>query len=112
METFIFDKNDYQSYKDMYKDMAHKMRCDTSPDYYDTTTFDFNPDILWEYLVCEFQYAEPVNIKIVLKNFDREAIKTEKPFENYKLNLIIETFEDFVKKYPNNKLEFVNEETK
>ena len=109
METFIFDKNDYQSYKDMYKDMAHKMRCDQIDEYFDTTTFDYSADILWEYIECEFQYAGPVNIKIVLKNFDREEIRTEKPFENYKLNLIIETFEDFVKKYPNNKLEFVND---
>ena len=112
MNTFIFDKKDYQSYKDMYKDMAHKMRCDQFEDYFDTTTFSYDPNILWEYLVCEFQYGKPVNIKIILKNFDLEAIKTEKPYDNYMLNLIIKVFEDFVKEYPNNKLEFVNEDTK
>ena len=108
METFIFDKNEYQSYEDMYRDIAHKMRSDIITDYYDTKTFDFSPDILWEYLLCEFQYSHH-DIKIILKNFDLDEIRKQKTFENYKLNLIIETFEDFVEKYPNNKLEFIND---
>ena len=36
--------------------------------------------------------------------------KGQKNYEDYKWNLIFEVFEEFVKKYPNNKLEFINED--
>ena len=108
MKEFVFNKNDYSTYKDMYIDMAHKMGCDKSEDYYDTKTFDFDPNILWEYLLCEFAYSK-VDIKIKLVNFDIEDIKKQRTYENYELNLILEVFTDFVKSYPNNSLEFKNE---
>ena len=45
-------------------------------------------------------------------NFDKEKIKLQKNFDDYKYNLIIEVFEEFVEEYPNNKLEFRMEDDK
>jgi len=42
--------------------------------------------------------------------FDLEKIKNYKNYENYQWNLIFKVFEDFVKKYQNNTLEFINDE--
>ena len=53
-------------------------------------------------------YAE--KYKFVFKNFDLEKIKQTKNYEDYEWNIIFEVFKDFVEQYPNNTLEFVNEE--
>ena len=105
MKTIIFDKNDYKSYKDFYEDIFIKLDGKDNIDFEDYPDLNCSADMLFEFLY----YKEEENIKYILKNFDLKAIKTERPFENYKLNLIISDFEDFVKKYPNNKLEFINE---
>ena len=36
--------------------------------------------------------------------------ETEKNYENYKWKLIFEVFQEITKDYPNNKVEFVNDE--
>ena len=105
MKTIIFDKNDYKSYKDFYEDIFIKLDGKNNIDFEDYPDLNCSADMLYEFLW--YNYKKSINY--VLKNFDREAIRTEKPFENYKLNLIISDFEDFVKEYPNNKLEFINE---
>ena len=48
MKEYIFNKKDYKNYQDFYKDLAIKMESIECQDYYDTSTFDFNPNILWE----------------------------------------------------------------
>ena len=49
-------------------------------------------------------------ITIIFINFDREEIKLQKNFDDYQYEMVLEIFEDFVKEYPNNKLEFRMEE--
>ncbi len=105
MKTIIFDKNDYKSFKDFYKDIFIKLDGPHTNDFKDYTDLNCSADMLFEFLY----YKEDENVKYILKNFDLKAIKTEKPYENYMLNLIVKVFEDFVKEYPNNKLEFVND---
>ena len=107
MKTFIFDKKDYKSYKDMYTDMAHKFGCDQYEEYFDTKTMDYSGDILWEVLETDIGFHEKY-IDIILVNFDKEKIKLHESYDDYKYNIIIEVFEDFVHKYPNNILEFRN----
>ena len=108
MKKFIFDKNDYKNYKDMYRDMAYKFGDYMIKDYYDTSCFDYSGDILIEFLLCTYGYKKN-DIKVILKNFNIEEIKKEKNFDDYKYNIIISVFEDFVRMYPNNKLEFRDE---
>ena len=104
----VFDKNDYKTYKQMYEDLAIKLGTSLGPkDYYDISTFDYDPNCLYEEL-CYGKINKSSN-HYVFKNFDLEKIKTEKSYDNYKYNLIIEVFQDFVKGYPNNTLEFIND---
>lgn len=111
MKEIFFDKKKYQSYKDMYVDIAQKTEINKTDDYFDSSNLEYNANILWECLECDFGY-EQKNIKIIFLNFDRKKIKLQKNFEDYQYNIIIEVFEDFVKEYPNNKLEFRMEDKK
>ena len=104
MKTIIFDKNDYNSYENFYKDIFVKLDGIHTLDFEDYPDLNCSADMLFEFLY----YKEDENIKYILINFDLDEIKKQKTFENYKLNLIIETFKDFVEKYPNNKFEFEN----
>ncbi len=108
MKELIFNRKDYKNYQEMYSDMAIKFGDVGTQDYYDTSCFDFNPDILWEFLLCSYAFTK-IDIKIVLVGFAREKIKEEKNYNDYEYNMILNVFEDFVKEYPNNKLEFRDE---
>ena len=55
-------------------------------------------------------YCHDRNIHYIFKNFDLERINNYKNFENYQWNIIFEIIKDFVKDYPNNTLEFINDE--
>ena len=46
------------------------------------------------------------NIKYIFVNFDKEKIALQKNYDDYQFQIIIEIFEDFVEKFPNNKLEY------
>ena len=48
--------------------------------------------------------------KYIFLNFDKGKIALQKKYDDYKYNIIIEVFEEFVKMYPNNKLEFIMDE--
>ena len=108
MKEFIFNKNDYANYKDFYKDIAIKMDSIKIDDYFDSSTFEYNANILWEFLCCEFGYLKK-NIKITLKNFNIQNIKSSKKYDDYCFGIVIEIFQEFVQEFPNNKLEFINE---
>ena len=47
MKEFIFNKKDYSTYEDFYKDIAIKMDAIKIDDYYDSSTFEYNANILW-----------------------------------------------------------------
>ena len=105
MKEFIFNRNDYKSYKDMYEDIAHKTGSDQIDDYFDNKTYNYDPNILWECLLDDFGYRKKL-IKLIFVNFDREKIKLQKNYDDYEYNIIFTVFERFVKQYPNNKIEF------
>ena len=109
MKEFIFNKKDYSTYQDFYKDIAIKMDAIKIDDYFDSSTFEYNANILWEFLCCEFGYAKE-NISIILKNFNIENMKPDKKYDDYCTNIVIEIFQDFIKKFPNSSLEFMNED--
>ena len=97
------------SYKDFYKDIAIKMDSIKIEDYFDASTFEYNANILWEFLCCEFGYAKKA-IKIILKNFDIQNLNSDKNYDDYCTNIVIEILQDFVTEFPNSKLEFINED--
>ena len=102
----VFDKNDYKSFKDMYHDISVKLDKDRFIDWRDGhVDLGLSADSLIEFL----WYCHRDSTHYVFKNFDLEKIKTEKLYDNYEYNLIIEVFQDFVKEYPNNTLEFIDE---
>ena len=109
MKEFIFNKDEYESYKDFYKDIAIKMDAIKIDDYFDSSNFEYNTNILWEFLCCEFGYLKKY-IKIMLKNFNIDQLKTDKKYDDYCFNIVIEIFQEFIKEFPNNKLEFINDE--
>ncbi len=111
MKKIIFNKKDYKNYQDMYKDMAIKTGANKIEDYFDTSNYEYDPNILWECLECDFGFTKN-SINIVLLNFDKEKIKLQKTYDDYEYNLVLEIFEEFVEKYPNNKLEFRMDEDK
>lgn len=108
MKDFIFNRNEYENYKDFYKDIAIKMDANKIDDYFDSTSFEYNANILWEFLCCEFGYLKN-DIKITLKNFYVNQLKIDKKYDDYCTYIVIEIFREFVKTFPNNKLEFVND---
>ena len=108
MKEFIFNKNDYANYKDFYKDIAIKMDSIKIDDYFDSSTFEYNANILWEFLCCEFGYTKKV-IKITLKNFNIDKMKPDRKYDDYCINIVIEIFQEFIKEFSNNTLEFIDE---
>ena len=109
MKEFIFNRKDYKSYKDMYEDIAKKTNSINIKDYFDSSNYDYNPNILWECLCCDYGFASN-NIKLICLNFNKEKIALQKNFNDYNFNIILEVFNDFVQKFPNNQLEFIMEE--
>lgn len=109
MKEFVFDKKEYLSYKDFYKDIAIKMDSIKIEDYFDTSTFEYNANILWEFLCCEFGYTKKA-IKIILKNFDIQNLNSDKNYDDYCTKIVIEILQDFVTEFPSSKLEFINED--
>ena len=48
--------------------------------------------------------------KYIFIGFNLEKISKQKNIVDYEWNIIIKVFKDFVVKFPNNKLEFINDE--
>lgn len=107
MMKIEFDKKDYQSFKDMYHDISVKLDKDRFIDWRDDyVDLGLSADILQEFL----WYCHRDNNHYIFKNFELEKIRNHKTYENYEYSLIIKVFERFVKQYPKNTLEFVNDE--
>lgn len=102
MKEIMFNRKDYKSYKDFYTQIYKDLDGKSIPDWEDYDALHYNADLLNEFL----WYYHNDSIKYIFVNFDKEKIKLQKNYDNYEYNLIIEVFEDFVKDYPNNALEF------
>lgn len=106
MKEFIFNKDDYASYKDFYIDVAKQLDAKNDLNCLEPEDLGFNSNHLYEFLRDFHNEC----YKYVFIGFNLEKIRNYKNYENYQWDIIIKVFEDFVKKYPNNKLEFINEE--
>lgn len=106
MKEFVFNRKDYKIYEDFYGQIYDEMEGAKIPDWEDYPNLDFSADNLYEFL----WYHHNDGNKYTFKNFDLERIRNYKNFDDYEFNKIIDVFEDFVKEYPNNTLEFVNDD--
>lgn len=106
MKEIIFDRKNYKSYKDFYTQLYIDLDGKNLSDWEDYDDLHYNAGLLDEFL----WYYHNDSIKYVFKNFDKVKIQQQKNYDNYEYNLIIEIFEDFVKEYPNNQLEFKMED--
>ncbi len=107
MKQIIFNKKDYKDYRDMYHDICVKLDknrfLDWQDDYED---LNYNGNLLNEFL----WYCHNDSINIILLNFNREKISTPKNYDDYEYNIIIRKPEEFTEEFPNNTLEYKNEE--
>ena len=103
MNEIIFNRKDYESYKDFYHDISVKLKQERFIDWRERyKDLNYNADFLNEFL----WYCNKDNNLYVFLNFDREKIKLQKNYDDYEYNIIFTVFERFVKQYPNNKIEF------
>lgn len=106
MKKLVIDKKVCLTYKEFYTFLYNELEGKSIPDWEDYDDLEYDANMLNEFL----WYCHNDNIHFIFKNFNLEKIKNYKSYENYQWNLIIEVIEDFVTKYPNNKLVFINED--
>lgn len=105
MKEIIFKRKNYKSYKDFYVQVYKDLEGKEMIDWADYDDLHYNADLLDEFL----GYCNDDSNKYIFIGFDKEKIKEEKNYDDYEYNMVIRIFERFVKKYPNNKLEFRDE---
>ena len=100
----IFNKKDYNSHKDFYQDIYNKLDGKSMPDWeqYGTLGGTLLDEFLW--------YCHNDNSHYIFLNFDVEKINQEKSYEDRQYALILRIFDDFIKEFPNNTIEFRNDE--
>lgn len=108
MKEIIFNRNNYESYKDFYSQIYNDLDGENTIDWEDCNNLRYNGNLLDEFL----WYKQDEKIKYIFINFDKEKIKLQKNYDDYEYNIILKVFERFVKEYPNNKLEFRMEDEK
>ena len=106
MKELIFDKKVYLTYKDFYEDLFKKLEGSTIPDWIDFPNLNYSADDLSEFL----WYCLDDGNKYIFKNFNLDKIENYKNYDNYQWFLIFKVFKRFIEKYPNNTLEFINDE--
>ena len=106
MKDLIYDKNDMKSFKTFYEKIYSDLKGKENAFWTDYENLCYNADDLNEFL---WNYQDE-NLRFVLKNFDVEKINLQKTYDDYEWNIILRILNRFISKYPNNKLEFVNDE--
>ena len=106
MKEVIFNISDYKStgetYKDFYRDVFVKLDGKDIIDFEDLPDLHFHADILNEFM----WYNHDENLKLIFVGLDLDKIQARKTYDDIIWERIISVMEDFVKKFPNNTLEF------
>ena len=107
MKEIIFNKDNYETFKDFYVQIYKDLDGKSFGDWQAYENLNYNADMLDEFL----WYNEDKNVKFVFINFDLDKIKQEKSFDDYKWRIIFDVIQDFVKAYPNNTMEIIKEKS-
>lgn len=106
MKEVIFNISEYKStgetYKDFYRDVFVKLDGKGIIDFEDLPDLHFHADILNEFM----WYNHDENLKLIFVGLDLDKIERQETSDDYRWSLILSVMVDFVKKYPNNTLEF------
>ena len=106
MKEVIFNvadyKTPYETYKDFYEDVFIKLDGKGIIDFENMPTLYYSADCLNEFM----WYNHNENLKLVFVGLDLDKIKKRQAYDDTRWELIISVMEDFVKKFPNNTLEF------
>ena len=105
MKKLIYDRKQLNSYKDFYEQLYIDLDGKSMIDWERFEYLGYDGNNLNEFL----WYCHDDNIHFIFKNFNIDTIKNYKNYENYEWNIIFEVFQEFVQEFPNNKLEFINE---
>ena len=107
MKEIVFNKKEYKSFKDFYHDVCIKLRKNRFIDWRDDyDDLGYSGDLLNEFL----WYCHDDSNKYIFINFDLEEIKNKMTFDNYKWRIILKVFSEHVQEFPNNQIEFRDEE--
>lgn len=106
MSKIIIDKNNYKDYRQFYEDIVIKLDAKNDLNCLDPDNLSYNSNHLDELLWDCHQDGNTY----IFKNFDLEKIEHYKSANDYEWGIIFKVFRRFVKEFPNNKLEFVNDE--
>lgn len=101
----IFNKKDYQSYKDFYKDICIKLDAKDDMNCLEPEDLQYNPNILNEFLWD----CKKIGIKYIFIGFDTEEIQKLKTTDDIEYSYILKVFKRFIDNYPNNSLEIRSE---
>ena len=100
----IFDKNDYNTYKDFYVDILKKLNAKRFIDWADEKDLGFNGNLLNEFL----WYCSKDNNEYVFANFYKDKMSPDKNEEDRQWKIIFYYFEKLVNEYPSNSLCFID----
>lgn len=106
MKTITFNKKNLKCYKDFYVQIYKDLDGKSFMDWEDYENLNYNPNMLDEFL----WYNNNKNIKFIFIGFDLKKIQQEKSYDDYEWRIIFDVIQDFVKQYPNNTMEIINEE--
>lgn len=109
MKKFVYDRNKIKDYKEFYEKIYADFEGSTIPDWNKFEYLSYDGNNLYEFL----WYCHQDNFHIIFKNFDLEKIaisETEKNYENYQWKIVFNNINVLVKEFPNNKVEFINDE--
>ena len=101
----VYRYSEMKDFKRFYEIFCIDTKLEEDIDMCDYENLHYNADFLNEYLFG----CQDMNIHFKFIGFDLEKINEEKTYNDWEWSLIFRILNRFVKKYPNNTIEFVEE---
>ena len=101
----VYRYSDMQDFKKFYERFCVDTKLEEDIDLCSYENLCYNADLLNEYLFG----CQDMDIHFKFIGFDIEEINEAKTHNNWEWSLIFKVLNRFVKKYPNNTIEFIEE---
>ena len=99
----VYRYSEMKDFKKFYERFCVDTRLEEDMDLCDYENLHYNADLLNEYMFS----CKDMDIHFKFIGFDLEKINEPRTVSTWEWKLIFEVLDDFVKKYPNNTIEFV-----